>query len=94
MCVKYISLDCGRAMPNGTYSPTTWQVRFNLTTVSTGGTYKLWMATASTNVAAIQVSYLLQLNLLYSNHAVQLMAEVHNCNLSLLHFIVLSTSSR
>lgn len=42
-------------MPDGSYTPTTWQVQFELPEVSTQGFYNLLIATASSSTAAIQV---------------------------------------
>jgi len=44
-----------RIMPDGSYTPTTWQVQFELPEVSTQGFYKLLVATASSSTAAIQL---------------------------------------
>lgn len=41
--------------PDGTYSPTTWEIRFELPDVVTGIPYKLRIASAAANVGAIQV---------------------------------------
>ena len=45
----------GRIMPDGSYTPTTWQVQFELPEVITHGFYKLLMATTSSSTAAIHV---------------------------------------
>lgn len=44
-----------RMNPDGTYSPTTWEIRFELPDVVTGIPYKLRIASAAANVGAIQV---------------------------------------
>ena len=46
----------GRTMSDGSYAATTWEVRFELTEVSTSSPYKLRIATASSNGAAIEVT--------------------------------------
>jgi hypothetical protein len=43
-------------MADGSYAATTWEVRFELTELSAGSPYKLRIATASANGAAIQVT--------------------------------------
>lgn len=42
-------------MPDGSYAPTTWEIRFELLKVVPDSPYKLRIATASSHTASIQV---------------------------------------
>ncbi|KAJ4851073.1 hypothetical protein Tsubulata_009590 [Turnera subulata] len=49
----YINHD--KKTNNNTYEGTTWQIKFQLDTLDKTGTYKLWLALATANVAELQV---------------------------------------
>lgn len=54
---EWLWMVCFRFQADGSCAPTTWEVRFELPEVSTGSPYKLRIATAAANGAAIQVNY-------------------------------------
>lgn len=64
-----------RKLDDNTYQPTTWQIKFNLDSVSPSSTYKFRVALASSALAELQVSYFRKKTLLFVSY-------LHSCLLS------------
>ena len=56
MLFKVLELYLDRVKEDGSLEPTTWQVHFQLDSVTQSGVYKLRLAFASANFAVIEVS--------------------------------------